>query len=217
MSAVSEDADELLRFGSATVYEASRADVYLDPVFRPAWHGAQAVGTALPVQAQAGDNLALHHAIAAAGPGDILVVDAGGAPFGYWGEVMAVAAQSRGIAGLVIDGGVRDTDAMAHRGFPAFSTCVSIRGTEKHWAGTIGIPITMRGRVVCRGDVIVADGDGIAVVPFARYPEVLVAARERASREESIMGRLRAGESTLDVYGFRPLGEPIRLNERTNL
>ncbi len=205
------DAEELLTLGSATLYEASKSDLFLDPAFRPAWDGAQIVGRAIPVQAQAGDNLALHHAIAAAGPGDVLVVNAGGSEYGFWGEVMAVAAQARGIAGLVIDGGVRDTVQLAELGFPAFSTCISIRGTGKDWAGTVGVPISLRGRVVHRGDVVVADRDGVAILPAARYGEILEAARERFLKEEAYMARLRAGELTLDVYGFRPLGDPVTL------
>lgn len=203
------DAAELLRLGTATLYEASRSDCFLDAAFRPAWDGAQLVGRAVPVSAQAGDNLALHHGIAAAGDGDVLVVDGGGAPFGYWGEVMAVAAQARGIRGLVIDGGVRDTVQLAALGFPAFSTAVSIRGTIKQWPGTVGLPITLRGRVIRRGDVIVADRDGVIAFPVDRYDEVLAASRERAEKEDAYMARLREGELTLDVYDFRRLGAPI--------
>lgn len=203
------DAVELLRLGTATLYEASRNDCFLDAAFRPAWEGAEIVGRAVPVTAQAGDNLALHHAIAAAGAGDVLVVDGGGAPFGYWGEVMAVAAQARGIRGLVIDGGVRDTVQLRELGFPAFSTSLSIRGTIKQWPGTVGIPITLRGRVIRQGDVVVADRDGVISLPAERYDEVLAASRERAVKEDAYMARLREGELTLDVYDFRHLGAPV--------
>ncbi|MGW7533085.1 4-carboxy-4-hydroxy-2-oxoadipate aldolase/oxaloacetate decarboxylase [Amycolatopsis sp. NPDC054798] len=208
MTTLDEDTRELLTLGTATLYEASGLDCFLDPAFRPAWDGAQLVGRAVPVSAQIGDNLALHHGIEAAGPGDVLVVDAGGAPFGYWGEVMAVAAQARGIHGLVIDGGVRDTQQLAALGFPAFSTAISIRGTIKHWPGTVGRPITLRGRVVSRGDLVVADRDGIVVFPANEYDRVLNASRSRAEKEQSYLDRLRSGETTLDVYDFRQLGAP---------
>ena len=208
--ALDHDTPELLRLGSATLYEASRSDGFLDPAFRPAWDGAQLVGRAYPVSAQIGDNLALHHGIEAAAAGDVLVVDGGGAAFGYWGEVMTVAAQARGIRGLVIDGGVRDTAQLAALGFPAFSTSISIRGTIKQWPGAVGSTITLRGRVIRRGDVIVADRDGIAVIPAERYDEVLASARERAAKEDAYMARLRAGETTLDLYDFRRLGAPTR-------
>lgn len=205
------DADraELLRLGSATLYEASGSDCFLDVAFRPAWDGAEFVGRAFPLSAQAGDNLALHHGIEGAGDGDVLVVDGGGAEFGFFGEVMAVAALSRGIRGLVIDGGVRDTVQLAGLGFPAFSTSISIRGTIKQWPGVLGVPLTLRGRVVRRGDVVVADRDGVAILPFERYADIVQAARSRAAKEEHIMERLRAGETTLDLYGLRPLGTPI--------
>ncbi|MBN9128832.1 MAG: dimethylmenaquinone methyltransferase [Paenarthrobacter ureafaciens] len=204
------DAVELLSVGSATLYEASKNDLYLDAAFRPSWDGAQIVGRALPVAARLGDNLALHWGVADAEPGDVLMVDAGGGEFGYWGEVMAVAAQARGIAGLVIDGGVRDTRELAALGFPAFSTSISIRGTEKQWPGTVGRHVTLRGRVVARGDLVVADRDGVCVIPAADVSRVIEAARERVAKEDTYMERLRNGELTVDVYGFRALGSPLR-------
>ncbi len=210
------DVAELLRLGSATLYEASGLDCFLDAAFRPAWDGAAIVGRAVPVSTQAGDNLALHHGLEAAGPGDVLVVDGGGAPFGYWGEVMAVAAQARGIAGLVIDGGVRDTAQLQELGFAAFSTSISIRGTIKQWPGTIGIPITLRGRVVHEGDLVVADRDGVAILPSGDVDRILDAARARAAKEDAYLARLRAGELTLDLYDFRRLGDPIRRAADTN-
>lgn len=202
------DTEELLRLGTATLYEASREDCFLDAALRPAWPGAQIVGRALPVLAQRGDNLALHHGIEAASRGDVLVVDGGGAEFGYWGEVMAVAAQARGIRGLIIDGGVRDTAELAALGFPAFSTSISIRGTIKQWPGTVGLALTLRGTVIRRGDVIVADRDGIIALPAERHDEVLAASRDRAVNEDAYMARLRDGETTLDVYDLRRLGSP---------
>ena len=210
------DPAELLRLGSATLYEASGLDCFLDAAFRPAWDGATIVGRAVPVSAQAGDNLALHHGLEAASPGDVLVVDGGGAHFGYWGEVMAVAAQARGIAGLVIDGGVRDTAQLQELGFSAFSTSISIRGTIKQWPGTVGLPITLRGRVVRAGDLVVADRDGVAVLPESDVDRILDASRARAAKEDAYMARLRAGELTLDLYDFRRLGDPIRHAADTN-
>ena len=211
-----DDVAELLQLGSATLYEASGLDCFLDAAFRPAWDGAALVGRAVPVAAQAGDNLALHHGLEAAGPGDVLVVDGGGASFGYWGEVMAVAAQARGIAGLVIDGGVRDTAQLRELGFAAFSTSISIRGTIKEWPGTIGIPITLRGRVVREGDLVVADRDGVAILPSGDVDRIVDAARVRAAKEEAYLVRLRGGELTLDLYDFRRLGDPLRRAADTN-
>lgn len=204
------DESELLQFGSATMYEASGLSCWLDAAIRPAWPGARLVGRAFPVVAALGDNLALHHGIEQAAAGDVLVVDAGGGAYGYWGEVMTVAAQARGIRGLVIDGGVRDTDQLARLGFAAFSSTVAIRGTRKEWPGHCGLPITLRGRVIERGDLVVADADGIATIPMAHVAATITSARERAQKEEHFMARLRAGETTLDLYGFRGLGKPLR-------
>lgn len=208
-SGMNIDEAELLEYGSATLYEASGEPCFLDARFTPAWVGARVVGRAFPVLAARGDNLALHHGIEHAQPGDVLVVDAGGGVHGYWGEVMAVAAQARGIRGLVIDGGVRDTDQLAKLGFPAFSTGVSIRGTVKEWPGVLGAPITLRGRTVQRGDLVVADADGVAVIPRGIVDSTITASRERSKKETQLMSKLRGGELTLDLYGFRELGEPI--------
>lgn len=201
---------ELLRLGSATLYEASKQDLYLDAVFRPVWPGAEVVGRAVPVHVAIGDNLALHHAIAAAGAGTVIVADAGSGAYGYWGEVMTVAAQARGIRGLVIDGGVRDTNHLARLAFPVFSTNVAIRGTVKRWPGILGAPVTLRGHVVCDGDLVVGDADGIAVIPSSIVDDIVTAARERASKEESFMAELRNGRTTLDLYNLRKLGDPLR-------
>ncbi|GII62094.1 4-carboxy-4-hydroxy-2-oxoadipate aldolase [Sphaerisporangium krabiense] len=198
---------EPLELGTATLFEASGLPCDLDPAFRPVWPGARVAGRALTVQAAEGDNLPLHWALEEAEPGDVLVVDAGGARFGYWGEVLAVAAEARGVAGLVIDGGVRDTARLRELGFPAFGTHIAIRGTGKRWRGTVGAPIVMRGRPVRTGDLVVADEDGIVVLPEAVVPGVLAAGRERVAKEEAFMARLREGELTLDLYGMRDLPE----------
>ncbi|MET7571995.1 4-carboxy-4-hydroxy-2-oxoadipate aldolase/oxaloacetate decarboxylase [Streptomyces sp. NPDC005492] len=199
---------ELLTLGSATAYEASGLPCALPPEFRPAWAGARCAGTALPVAAAPGDNLPLHWALEAARPGDVLVVDAGGSEHGYWGEVLAASALARGVAGLVIDGGVRDTDRLRELGFPAFSTSVSILGTGKSWPGLVGSPVQLRGHRVARGDLVVADADGIAVLPAAEARNVLDASRARAAKEDQYMAKLRDGALTLDLYCFRELGQP---------
>jgi 4-hydroxy-4-methyl-2-oxoglutarate aldolase len=160
------------------------------------------VGTALPVRTAAGDNLPLHLALEQARVGEVLVVDAAGAPHGYWGEVLTVGAQQRGVLGLVIDGGVRDTARLEQLRFPVWSSWVALRGTAKNDPGTVGRPITLGGAEVARGDLVVADGDGVVVLPAARLPEVLTAARARAEKEAHYLDRLRAGELTVDLYGF---------------
>ncbi len=200
---------ELLTLGSATIYEASGLDCYLPATLRPVWAGAGMVGTALPVRTAAGDNLPLHLALEQAAGGEVLVVDAGAAPHGYWGEVLTVAAQQRGLLGLVIDGGVRDTARLERLGFPAWSSWVALRGTRKVDAGTVGDPLTLGVAPVSRGDLVVGDADGVVVVPADRVPDVLTAARERAAKEAGYLDRLRAGETTMAIYGFpRPVPAP---------
>jgi 4-hydroxy-4-methyl-2-oxoglutarate aldolase len=192
-----------LSLGAATVYEASKLDCALPAVFRPAWPGARVAGPALPVKAAPADNLPLHLAVEQAQPGEVLVVDGSAVPCGYWGEVLSVAAQQRGIAGLVIDGGVRDVDQLAELGFPVFSTSIAIPGTVKQDRGTVGATIDVRGRPVARGDIVVADADGVVIVPSAEATRVLAASQARQETERAYVDRIRTGELTLDIYNLR--------------
>ena len=198
--------NELLSLGTATLYEASRSECFLSATLRPVWAGATLVGTALPVRAAPGDNLPLHLALEAASRGDVLVIDAGGTAYGYWGEVLTVAAQHRGVRGLVIDGGVRDTNRLAALGFPVFSSSVALRGTVKHDPGSVGTPLMFGSTPVARGDIVVADSDGIVVLPAGRFTDILAAARERQRKEDGFLDRIRAGELTVDIYGFSRTG-----------
>ncbi|MCD4526621.1 4-carboxy-4-hydroxy-2-oxoadipate aldolase/oxaloacetate decarboxylase [Nocardioides sp. cx-173] len=194
---------ELAAVGAATAYEASGLDCALDPAIRPVWKGARLVGRALPVRTHPADNLPLHHAVAQARPGDVLVVDGREELCGYWGEVLAVAAQQRGIAGLVIDGGVRDTVELEELGFPVFSRGVCVRRTGKFWPGSVGDPVTVAGVPVALGDAVVADADGVLVLPPSALAATLSASRARLDAEQEYLTRIRGGELTLDVYGFR--------------
>lgn len=205
MSPALSDAErkELLELGTATLYEASGLDCDLAATLRPAWPGARLAGTALPVRTAPADNLPLHLAVAEARPGEVLVVDGHGTACGYWGEVLAVAALARDVAGLVIDGGVRDTGPLAGLGFPVFSTAVAVSRTAKNDAGTVGEPVEVAGRRVARGDVVVADADGVVAFPAVRLDEVREAARARVAKEAGFLERIRGGALTLDLYGFR--------------
>jgi 4-hydroxy-4-methyl-2-oxoglutarate aldolase len=196
---------ELLALGTATLYEASGTDCYLPHRLRPAWAGATIVGRALPVVTPAADNLTLHVALEHAEPGDVLVVDGQREPCGYWGEVLAEAALARGITGLVIDGGVRDVEQQRDLPFPVFSTWTAIRGTVKRTVGPIGAPLTLDGTTVHRGDIIVADADGVVALPAADLDRIVAASHARAAAETGYLRRIRAGESTMDIYGFRAL------------
>lgn len=195
-------ATELRELGTATLYEASGLDCDLPPRLRPAWPGAALCGPALPVRTAPGDNLPLHLVLDHARPGDVLVVDGRGEPCGYWGEVLTVAAQCRGVGGLVIDGGVRDTDRLAALGFAVFSSAVAVRRTAKADAGTVGAPIELGGRAVRRGDVVVADADGVLVLPREHLAATLDSARARQAKEAAFLDRIRSGARTVDLYGF---------------
>lgn len=138
----------------------------------------------------------------AAPAGHVLVVDAGGAPFGHWGEVLTVAAQQRDIAGLVIDGAVRDVDALATLRFPVFSRHTSIRGTRKLFRGALGISIEVGGVPVDTTDLVVGDADGVIVIPRARAAAVLNEADRRVTGEHRILEALRSGATTLELYGL---------------
>ena len=138
----------------------------MHPRIKAAWAGATLAAPAFPVRCEPGDNLAVHVAVAQAPPGSALVVDASARPeLGYWGEVLTTAAEQRGILGLVIDGGVRDVSALAAHGFPVFSALVALPGATKLRGGAIGQPALVGGVRVAAGDWIVADADGVAVVP----------------------------------------------------
>ena len=146
---------ELLALGAATVGEsggrAMRARV------RAVWKGARLAAPAFPVRCTPGDNLAIHVAVARAPAGSALAVDVGDEhELGYWGEVLTTAAEARGIAGLVIDGGVRDTEALEAHGFPVFATTVALRGASKSRPGTVGTPVQVGGEHVAGGDWLVA-------------------------------------------------------------
>jgi 4-hydroxy-4-methyl-2-oxoglutarate aldolase len=204
---------------AATVYEAAVATLAalpadhplrshfvglfsVDPQISAAWPGARMAGTAYTVQGAGGDNLALHRGVYAAPEGSILVVDVNGAEFGHWGEVMAVAAQSRGIIGLVIDGGVRDSVEQSELGFPVFSRNNSVRGTRKLFRGVLGVEVEIGGVPVRPGDTVVADTDGVVVLPAEIAESVIEQADLRVAKEQEIMRRLREGETTLEVYGL---------------
>ena len=193
----------LARLGAATLGESGGAA--MGAAVRPVWTGATVVGEALPVRCSPGDNLAIHVAVAAAGPGQVLVVQLDGVPeLGYWGEVLTTAAEARGVVGLVIDGGVRDVAALEAHRFPVFSTMIALRGAAKVAAGTVGAPVVVGGVSVAQGDVVVADVDGVVVVPGAAVAEVIEAGRERTAREADMFDRLRGGATTVELLGLDP-------------
>ena len=189
---------------ASTVYEAAGRTGALASYLRPLHPGTRLFGRALTVRCQPGDNLTLHAAVAAAQPGDVIVADAAGfTEAGHWGEVLTVAAMQRGVAGLVIDGGVRDVAAAAKRGFPVYARGVSMKAAVKEVLGTIGERIICAGALVSPGDLVLGDDDGVVVVRPDRAAEVLAAAQAREDAETGLMARLAQGELTLDILHLR--------------
>ena len=185
----------LREFGAATLGESGAR--IMAPRIAPAWPGARIVAPAFPVRCTSGDNLPIHVAVAEAPPGSALVVDVGELyEYGYWGEVLTTAAQARGLAGIVIDGGVRDIVAIETLGFPVFASTIALRGATKDQPGAVNIPIRCGGAAVVRGDWIVGDADGVVLVPGDALFEVIDAATERAKKEAALFESLRGGMTT---------------------
>lgn len=187
---------------AATLSEASGLAVALSPEVRAVWPGARLCGPAFTVQGAGGDNLALHHAVAQAPAGSVLVADHGGAGYGHWGEILTVAAQHRGLRGLLIDGGVRDAADVERLRFPVFSRNDSIRGTRKDFRGVLAVPVIVGDVTVRTGDLIVGDRDGVVALPGADVGVLLDRADARVAQEAETMARLRRGHTTLDLYAF---------------
>jgi len=193
-------------FDPATLYEAAGQKGMVDPAIRPAWPGARLCGVALTLECPPSDNLMLHHAVAAAPPGVVLVGKIGGYMVtGAWGEILTVAAQSRGIAGLAVDGAVRDIEAIRQLEFPIFSRGLAIGACTKERFGTLNQPILFGGVFVRPGDVIFGDADGLVVIEQERLDAVIAAAEARQRKEQSIIEQLKAGRTTIDLLNLPPL------------
>jgi 4-hydroxy-4-methyl-2-oxoglutarate aldolase len=207
MVTVDLDAARLLELGTATLGESGA--IPLPPRVRPAWPGARLAAPAFPVRCSPGDNLAVHVGLGLAPAGWALVVDVGGlAERGYWGEVLTTAAQARGLAGVVVDGGVRDTAALHAHGFAVFASTVALRGATKGGPGTAGVAVEVAGVAVAPGDWVVGDADGVVVVPASSAGPVLERAAARAARERALLEALRQGSTTVELLGLDP--SPVR-------
>lgn len=175
----------------------------MDPCIRQL-SGDGLVGPAFPVETMEGDSATLHHAVNRAPEGSVLVVDAKGLRTrAVWGEVLSTAAEARGLRGLVLHGAIRDLDAIRQRGFPVFAMGSTPAGPHKGWQGRIGEPISCGGVPVHAGDLVVGDADGVVIIPASHVDDVYRSAMEKQQQEDGWIGRIEAGESTLDILDLR--------------
>src|SRR5881396_3873339 len=204
---VRPDADAVKTLGDlgvATVHEAQARTGLMRPYMRPIYPSAKTSGTAITISCHPGDNLMIHAAIEFCQKGDILVVTTTSeSTDGMFGELLAVSARAHGVVGLIIDAGVRDVADLTAMNFPVWSKAISAQGMVKSTAGSINVSVVCGGAGIRPGDVIVADVDGIVVVPREAAAEVARLGRERVAKEEKTRERLRNGELGLDFYGLR--------------
>lgn len=209
-----KDLYEALRaLGSATVYEAQGAKGAFDSGMKPIDAASRLVGPALTVDIRPADNLMLHYALLKARPGDVLVVDAKGfVEAGPWGDVLTAAALKAGVAGLVINGAIRDASVIVEMGFPVFCRGLSIKATGKVQPGKVNVPICIGDVMICPGDIVVGDRDGIVIVSPDEAESVLESARARETKEEGFRSAIEQGVSTAELLGLLPTLERMGLH-----
>lgn len=197
--------NEFAAAGVATTHEAMGRIGLMQPYIRPIYPGARIAGNAVTVLVHPGDNWMIHVAVEQCSPGDVLVVAVSAENHdGMFGDLLATSLKAHGVVGLVIDAGVRDVEDLRQMQFPVWSRCVSAKGTIKATLGTVNVPVVCAGAFVSGGDIVVADDDGVVVVPFRAVDATLAACRQRLAKETAKRQRLAAGELGLDIEAMRP-------------
>ncbi len=195
--------DAFAEIGVADIHEGLGVDTLMDALIRPLWASARVVGPALTVLNSPGDTLMLHRALALSAPGDVLVLTCSVPnPSAVWGNLVTTSARARRVAGAIVDGNARDVADIRAAQFPVWARSVSPRGSTRRAPGSINVPVLCGGVRVNPGDLIVADDDGIVVVPTDRIEEALANARARVAREKEMLPKLATGRTPYDVWGL---------------
>jgi len=205
--------DRLRRLDVSTVGEVMNGRNLMGPEVHTINVGMTLVGPCLTCVTVPGDNLSMHVALHLARPGDVLVITAHGRTKAttVWGDLTTISAQARGVAGLVTDCAVRDCRAIRHLQFPLWAAEVTARGGPKKAFGAVNVPISCSGVVVTPGDLILADDDGVVVVPQAEAEEIVAAAEARQRRESELIALLKAGNTLFELMGMRPTLDALNI------
>ena len=196
---------ELGRYGVATIHEAQDRTGLMAPYMRPIWTGAHISGTAVTVSVPPCDNWMIHIAVEQCQPGDIMVIaPTSFSDAGYFGDLLGASLKAHGVIGVVLDGGCRDVAQLKAAGFPVWSKAISAQGTVKETLGDVNVPIVCGGQIVSPGDVIIADDDGVVVVPRDNAADIAAKSAAREAREDQVRLRYEDGELGIDMNNMRP-------------